>query len=128
MKVYVSLPISKYNLGERKMYAYIVKGKLLANHEIDEVVTPFDVCSEPDKLYGYYMGKGIEALFTCDAICLCPLWIESKGCVTELLVAANNDKRVMEFDEYDNEKALEEIFKPNTKKFCMSALASLPEW
>ena len=44
-----------------------------------QIVTPFDVCPEPDKPYSYYMGKDIEALLECDAIYLCEGVAELQG-------------------------------------------------
>lgn len=81
--VYISIPISGYDLDERKAYAYNVKHLLaskLQNNavhrdmQLNYIMTPFDVCSEPDKPYSYYMGKDIEALLECDVIYLCEGW------------------------------------------------------
>ena len=59
------------------------------------IITPFDVCSEPDKSYSYYMGKDIEALLECDAIYLCEGWQNSKGCMAEFEVARIYNKQIL---------------------------------
>lgn len=85
MKIYISLPITGYDLDERKHYADTVKrGLLLGGFES---VTPFEVCPEPDKPYSYYMGRDIEALLECDCIYLTQGWQHSKGCRAERAVA-----------------------------------------
>ena len=60
-----------------------------------EIITPFDVCPEPDKPYSYYMGKDIEALLECDAIYLCEGWQNSKGCMAEFEVARIYGKEII---------------------------------
>ena len=77
-KIYISIPISGHDLEEVKTKARDIREHLLwdvfelkkGQHRPD-VITPFDVCPEPDKPYSYYMGKDIEALLECDAIYLC---------------------------------------------------------
>lgn len=104
-RIYLSLPISGYPINQRKEYAYQVKRELECGHyagwgyfkDEDEIqiVTPFDVCPEPDKPYSYYMGKDIEALLECDAIYLCEGWQNSKGCMAEFEVARIYGKEIM---------------------------------
>ena len=95
-RIYVSLPISGYDLDERKLYAMWVKDLIKDKYpKAAKVITPFNVCSEPDKPYSYYMGKEIEALLECDAIFLCEGWQNSKGCMTEFEVARIYGKEIM---------------------------------
>lgn len=61
MKTYVSLPISGYDIEEKKEYAEKIKKFL--EEKGDEIVTPFDTCNEEGKSYSDYMGRSIEALF-----------------------------------------------------------------
>ena len=94
--IYVSLPISGYDLDGRKAEAERIKSKLnFCGLSIIEVITPFDVCPEPDKPYSYYMGKDIEALLECDAIYLCERWQNSKGCMAEFEVARIYGKEII---------------------------------
>ena len=101
-RIYISIPISGHDLEEVKEKARGIRKCLLLN-EFDwekgwnstDVITPFDVCSEPDKPYSYYMGKDIEALLECDAIYLCEGWQNSKGCMAEFEVARIYGKEIM---------------------------------
>lgn len=101
-RIYISIPISGHDLEEVKAKARVVRVRLLYDvfelkkgcHRPD-VITPFDVCPEPDKSYSYYMGKDIEALLECDAIYLCEGWQNSKGCMAEFEVARIYGKEIM---------------------------------
>ena len=101
-RIYISIPISGYDLEEVKEKARYISERLLwdvfelkkGQHRPD-VITPFDVCPEPDKPYSYYMGKDIEALLECDAIYLCEGRQNSKGCMTEFEVARIYNKQIL---------------------------------
>lgn len=90
-RIYISIPISGHDLEEVKEKARKAK---MVSHWYD-VITPFDVCPEPDKPYSYYMGKDIEALLECDAIYLCDGWQNSKGCMAEFEVARIYGKEII---------------------------------
>ena len=95
-RFYVSLPISGYDLDERKSEAERIKSKLnFCGLSIVKVITPFDVCPEADKPYSYYMGKDIEALLECDTVYMCNGWQNSKGCMAEFEVARIYGKKIM---------------------------------
>lgn len=87
MKAYISIPISGRPLHEAKHQAERIKAKL-AEHG-HECITPFDVCQEADKPYGYYMGKDIEALLADDieAVVFGNGFHDSKGCMLERAAA-----------------------------------------
>ena len=91
-RIYISIPISGHDLEKVKERAR--KAKERVSHRYD-AITPFDVCSEPDKPYSYYMGKDIEALLECDAIYLCKGWQNSKGCMAECEVAKIYNKKII---------------------------------
>ena len=91
-RIYISIPISGHDLEEVKAKARNIREWV--SHWYD-AITPFDVCSEPDKPYSYYMGKDIEALLECDAIYLCEGWQNSKGCMAEFEVARIYGKEIM---------------------------------
>lgn len=57
MKRYISLPITGHPIEEVKLRAANAKALLTAPGV--EVITPFDICPEPDKDYAYYMGRDI---------------------------------------------------------------------
>ena len=101
-KIYISIPISGHDLEEVKAKARKAREWLLYDvfelkkgQRRPDVITPFDVCSEPDKPYSYYMGKDIEVLLECDAIYLCEGWQNSKGCMAEFGVARIYGKEIM---------------------------------
>lgn len=93
MKVYISLPITGFPLNTVKKRAEQYKERLQADGY--EVITPFDVCSEPGRSYAHYMGEDIKALLECDAIYLAPGWHGSKGCTAEYEVAKIFDKTII---------------------------------
>ena len=98
-RIYISIPISGHDLEEVKAKAKdIIECILWYELGIEkgfDIITPFDVCPEPDKPYSYYMGKDIEALLECDAIYLCEGWQNSKGCMAEFEVARIYGKEIM---------------------------------
>lgn len=93
MKIYVSLPISGYDIEETKEYAEKVKKFL--EEKCDEIITPFDVCDEEGKSYSYYMGRSIEALLECDAVFFVPNWQKSKGCMAEFEIVRIYGKEIL---------------------------------
>ena len=101
-RIYISIPISGHDLEEVKAKVGYARERLLCDvfgfkkeWNRPDVITPFDVCPEPDKPYSYYMGKDIEALLECDAIYLCEGWQNSKGCMAEFEVARIYGKEIM---------------------------------
>ena len=95
-RIYVSLPISGYDLAERKQCAIRAEKHIADRYPKPlQVITPFTVCPEPDKPYSYYMGKDIEALLECDAIYLCEGWQNCKGCMAEFKVARIYNKQIL---------------------------------
>lgn len=83
MKIYISLPITGYDLSERMNYADCVKRNLLLINPQAEVVTPFDVNPYQELSYAEYMGNDIAALLTSDAVYFCKGWDKSRGCRLE---------------------------------------------
>ena len=101
-RIYISIPISGHDLEEVKEKARNIREwvlwdvfELKKGRNRPDIITPFDVCHEPDKPYSYYMGKDIEALLECDAIFLCEGWQNSKGCMAEFEVARIYGKEIM---------------------------------
>lgn len=85
MRIYVSLPITGYDLEERKERASELKRRL--EREGHEAVTPFDLEWEEGKDYAHYMGRDIEELLRCDAVYFDRGWEKSKGCCLEYWAA-----------------------------------------
>lgn len=85
MRIYVSLPITGYDLEERKARALVLKKRL--ERDGHEAVTPFDLDWEEGKDYAHYMGRDIEELLRCDAVYFDSGWEKSKGCWLEYWAA-----------------------------------------
>lgn len=103
MRIYVSLPITGYDLGERKARALELKRRL--EREGHEAVTPFDLDWEEGRDYAHYMGRDIEALLRCDAAYLDKGWEESKGCRLEYWAARIFERGIIYQDNgYGKEK------------------------
>ena len=91
-RVYISLPITGYELQERKEYASQMATKV---HEYlteqgaknFEVITPFDICSEEGLTYAQYMARDIEVLMESHLVFLCKGWYDSTGCRIEWFIA-----------------------------------------
>ena len=87
MKIYISLPITGYDLQERKRYAENVKKRLQQIYPDGEIITPFDVCEDPSLPYEELIGKDIASLLTCDMVYVCNGSNNSKGCRLERYAA-----------------------------------------
>ena len=98
MKIYISLPITDYDLQERKSFAERLKKHLQLINPQAEIVTPFDVNPVQELSYAEYMGNDIAALLTSDAeymgndiaalltsdaVYFCKGWGKSRGCRLE---------------------------------------------
>lgn len=95
-KYYVSLPISGYDLTERKLCALCAEKDIVEKYPKPlQVITPFTVCPDSDKSYSYFMGKDIEALLECDTVYMCKGWQKSKGCMAEFEVARIYGKEII---------------------------------
>ena len=81
LKMYLSFPITGRNLKDVKAYARRIKTVWEAKGY--DVVTPFDLSTEENKPYSYYMGKDIEKILEVDGIIMCDDWFMSKGCRLE---------------------------------------------
>lgn len=86
MKIYISVPISGYDLMTQTGIALEIAEKIRAlGHE---PVNPFETPLAPPEMcekekYAYYMGEDIKRLLMCDAVYFHPRWTKSKGCSTE---------------------------------------------
>lgn len=83
MKIYISLPITGYDLSERKKYAEHLKKNLQLINPQAEIVTPFEVNPDQKISYEEYMGNNIAALLTSDAVYFCKGWNKTMGCRLE---------------------------------------------
>lgn len=86
MKIYLSMPVTGYDVDERMEFANIIKNKF--TNDIHEVVTPFDTIPDNANMtWEECMKICINELTKCDAILLSHDWMKSKGCRVENLVA-----------------------------------------
>lgn len=92
-KVYVSIPVTGEDYNDQRNHAFIVVTNLGIKGY--DPITPFDIIPRPSVSYKEAMGKCIEALLDCDAICLCKGWDKSRGCRAELQVALVYEKDVI---------------------------------
>ena len=87
MKIYISLPITGYDLQERKKYAENVRSRLQQIYPDGEIITPFDVWADTSLPYEELIGKDIASLLTCDMVYVCNGSNNSKGCRLERYAA-----------------------------------------
>ena len=101
-RIYISLPISHYDLEERREYAQRVEDVL--NHYY-EVVNPLKNGLPEDADWREHMRVDLQDLLTCDCIFMCAGYEASKGCKLELDVATSCGLGVKyERDEYNPEE------------------------
>ena len=84
-RIYISFPISHYDLEERRAYSQKVEDMLKSFYA--EVVNPLKNGIDAEEHWSVHMKKDIQDLLTCDAIFMCRDWECSKGCKLEHDVA-----------------------------------------
>lgn len=83
-KIYLSLPISGYDLDERRATAQRMEDKLA--HDWD-VVNPLKNGLPSDAGTHAHMRRDFEMMLGCDAVCFMERWLHSAGCHVEFMVA-----------------------------------------
>ena len=102
MTIYISLPITGYDLKERMEVAEAARQILQKNPDFF-VVTPFDIGESVDAVdpgagYSDYMKEDIAYIIDyADAVCFLvdPLTTDSKGVKLELMTAKIYGKKIM---------------------------------
>ncbi len=84
-KLYISLPISGRPLAEAKAQAAEMKARMEGKGY--DVVTPFEINPDSTRPYSEMMGRCIERLLECDAVCFARFWVMSEGCRLERTAA-----------------------------------------
>ena len=98
-KIYLSFPISGYDLSERDGYAKSVIESIKDDFEKGaEFINPIDLSRELDDehkqegkeppTYDEYLSHDLKIIDSCDAIVFCKDWDMSKGCLKECVRAA----------------------------------------
>ena len=100
MKIYISLPITGYDLQERKQYAENVRIRLQQIYPDGEIITPFDVCPDSSFPYEVLIGNDIAAILSCDAFYVCTDSSHSKGCRLEYYAALIYGKLIMKKEDF----------------------------
>ena len=86
-KIYISLPISHYDLEERRQYAQKIEDSL--SHFYETVVNPLKNGIPDTADWRVHMRRDMQLLLGCDAIYLTKDWESSKGCKLEFDVATS---------------------------------------
>lgn len=101
-KIYISLPISHYDLEERRAYAQNVEDAL---GHFYEVANPLKNGLPAEANWREHMKIDLKNLLECDAIFMCRDFDKSKGCKLEWEVATTvgmevlyEDVKTMRFD------------------------------
>lgn len=111
-RVYLSMPISGYDLDERAEFANEMTAKVKLAFPNAEVIDPITLSSalndkhnenglEPPT-YKEYMDNDFEEIGKCDAIVFAKDWDSSKGCIAEKLHAIRKQVKLFYLDYQDN--------------------------
>lgn len=81
MKVYISFPISGYDIEERRRFSdRVAEAIRLRGHE---PLNPLDVYAGTDPDYFDHICYDLRAMLDCDAVLMLHGWEESRGCRLE---------------------------------------------
>lgn len=105
MKIYVSHPISGYDINERIEYGKNIAKFITEKFPGSDILIPLEMCPyDPKRSYGDCMKECLVNLYDSDYIVLCTDWIKSSGCREEYFIACNHGLKVYETDgSYINE-------------------------
>lgn len=81
MKIYLSIPISGFNLAKQREKADLIKARL--SRKGHTVVSPFDIYACNNPTYADYICSDLRAMMDCDAVFMCKGWRDSCGCNIE---------------------------------------------
>ena len=85
-KIYLSLPISHYDIEERRAFS-VKRVRYLSEVFGCEVVNPLENGLDADVHWREHMKRDLQLLLGCDTIFMCKDWEYSKGCRCEHEVA-----------------------------------------
>ena len=85
-RMYISLPITGCEDKARERCAR-VKDWLEEMFPGVVILSPFEINTESDKPYSYYMGRDVEQLLECQCVVFLDDWSTSKGCMAEHALA-----------------------------------------
>ena len=93
LKVYISIPIARYDYEAQKKIADKAKEWLERNSM--EAVSPFENGLNKTALRHEHMQRDIQMLLECDAIMPIGSWQSSRGCKLEMEIAKQTDKTMI---------------------------------
>lgn len=93
-KIYLSLPISHFDIEERREFAS-KRAKYMSELYGCEVVNPLENGLGQDVHWREHMRRDVQLLIDCDTIFMCKDWEYSKGCRFEHEVATTCGINVM---------------------------------
>ena len=98
-KMYVSLPMTGIEDNNRSLE---IKAFHIARTMGFWVYSPSDLAKYLKQIienpnYQHYLGYDIWSLSRCDAMLLCPGWESSKGCITEVRFAYENEIPIYDY-------------------------------
>lgn len=97
--IYLSFPITGYDLAERAEFARSKVSELQEIFGECEVYNPMENYNpEDEKEYEWYMAEDLYRLPNYDTICFCEGWKNSKGCKMEYYMALNCGLKRMTLD------------------------------
>lgn len=85
MKVYISIPISGYDVGKVQEHIDIVKAHL--SRKGYTAISPLEIYAGKNPTYKERILADLEKMLECDAVYFCNGWCESSGCRIEHKVA-----------------------------------------
>jgi hypothetical protein len=94
MKIYMAGKVTGLDYGAVKA-KFNEAGHQLKAKGFDDVINPIEIC-DPAWEHEQCMDRCIDALMTCDAICLLPDWRESPGARLEYDIAVATGRTVIE--------------------------------
>lgn len=86
MKIYLSGPISGYELEERQKFFQKAEDELKAAFKDAEIINPM-MCTPPSLGYTECMKEDLKLVLESDVVFLLDGWQHSKGCDVEFQVA-----------------------------------------
>lgn len=98
-KIYLSFPISHFDIEERREFA-AKRAKYLSEVFDCEVVNPLENGLGQDVHWREHMKRDVQFLLECDTIFMCKDWEYSKGCRFEHEVAVTCGINVMYENNY----------------------------
>lgn len=93
MKIYISLPITGYDIEQ--VEARCIFTAAILQKQGHTPISPLDLDHRDPENYEAVIGTDITALLCCDAVYFCNGWETSKGCLLEYQAAKIYGKEII---------------------------------